>query len=189
MDYFRNVLLPRKKRLFGLDKSNCRVYPKHSCIMFSFNSPAIYDFYCYLGIPCGSKRDIAVPEFVMNGSNALKAAFLRGLVDSDGSLSFKKKHKNVHYYPTIGFTMKSEKLWGGVSRLLSSLGFGFTAYQWRKRDKRNGKVYGCCGIDINGEGNLVKWMRLVGFSNKKHAAKHSTWKAHRVYERSGPREI
>jgi SpoVK/Ycf46/Vps4 family AAA+-type ATPase len=66
----------------------------------------------YFGIPVGKKSYIVkIPEQIFNSPNSVKAAFLAGLFEGDGSVG-----------NDIRFNSKSKELSYGISRLLLSLG-------------------------------------------------------------------
>ncbi|MFC2175070.1 LAGLIDADG family homing endonuclease [archaeon] len=179
LDYFENILLPRKRRLYGLD--NLTIKSKSSALILEFSSVELHTLFVGLGVKSGKKSNIAVPEFIMTGSDDLKIAFLRGLFDSDGSLAFKKRHKQIKYYPTITISMKSANLYGNVKVLLIALGLLFTSSRRERYDDRFGRSIEY-QIDINGVKRLNKWLGLIGFKNQRHLQKYEFWKLNGYYE-------
>jgi intein/homing endonuclease len=179
-DYFHNILLPRKKRLYGLE--GIVVKDKKREIMLRFYSVELYKCFERLGVQGGNKRDIWVPEFIMKGNKKLQASFIRGLFDSDGSLAFKKRHKQFKYYPVITITMKSKQLCEDVKILLEENGVEFTASDADGYDARVGKKYERHQIDINGVKRLNHWMDRIGFRNKRHLQKYEFWKLNKYYK-------
>lgn len=173
-DYFENVLVPRKKKLYGLE--NIHTTDRRHDLALRFYSVELYELFQKLGVRGGKKTSIGIPPFILTGDKELQIAFLRGLFDSDGALAFKKRHKKIKYYPTVTITMKSELLFTQVKQLLEGLGFKFTASKRNNYDKRSGKWFGAHQIDINGVERLSQWMRIIGFNNKKHLDKYAFWK-------------
>lgn len=179
LNYFKTVLLPRKRRLYGITKDNLQIYGTE--LKFAFYSVELYEFYTSIGVEGGKKTNIAIPPFIMNGSKEMKCAFLRGLADSDGSLSFKRRHKKIQYYPVVGFVMKSTRLYEGVCTLLEELGVTFTGWPRKQFDTRTNRHYSSWGIDVNGKKNLARWMELIGFNNKRHLDRYEFWTEHGYY--------
>lgn len=180
LDYFQEVMIPRKNRLYGLNKSNIRF--QEGTVLFQFRSVELFCFYKQLGIKSGKKDYIEVPNFVMKGSGELKAAFLRGLFDSDGSMVFKRRYKKVQYYPVVSFAMKAKTLFEGTKRLLDDLGITYTTYHRTSFDNRYKKYNNCYEIHINGKKKLFKWMEKVGTNNKRHAEKYEFWLKNGYYD-------
>lgn len=190
LDYFKTVLIPRKRKLYGLDKSNLRFQKGTVC--FQFNSVELFEFYKQLGVKHGKKDYIEIPEFIMNGTNVIKAAFLRGLFDSDGSLVFNRKYKKVKYYPRVSFAMKAQTLFEDTKRLLDSLGVTYTTYRRDSSDPRFKNPTRVYEIHINGKKKVFDWMRRVGTNNKRHSAKYEFWLANKYYDKkemNGPEGI
>ena len=69
-EYFERVLIPRKNKLYSLNKSNYTV--RNNEIRFCFNSKELSLFYQGLGIAVGSKKNISIPNFVMNAGVGVK---------------------------------------------------------------------------------------------------------------------
>lgn len=62
-------------------------------------------------ISIGKKADIAtIPFIIKNADNNIKCAFLRGLADTDFTISFKNKSKKGYNYPVIRGNFKSKYL-------------------------------------------------------------------------------
>ena len=172
-DYFENVLLPRKRQLYGLN--NLKIKSKSTALILAFSSVELHTLFDGLGVESGKKSNISVPKFIMTGSNDLKIAFLRGLFDSDGSFALKKRHKQIKYCPTITISMKSANLYVDVKSLLTALGFLFTSSRRERYDNRFGTYVGY-QIDINGVKRLNQWMQLISFKNQRHLGKYEFWR-------------
>ncbi len=172
INYFKTVLLPRKYRLFSLKLFEFKIKKKHE-IFLRFDSRVILTFYRdILDVTESPKTNIDIPKWIFS-SDGFKRAFIRGLVDSDGSLSFKKRDKKEKYYPVISFTMKSENLFNDVKSILSGFNFHYTSGRYISRLKM--KEYPIFHINLNGIENLNKWLKTIGFRNKKHLDKYKIW--------------
>ncbi len=171
-DYFLNILAPRKKELFNVELS-FRKQKRSQGIEARFSSKKVLMFYKALGIPVGKKTNVNIPKCICEANELVKCAFLRGLFDSDGSLSLKNRPNG--YYSVIGFATASAPLMLDVQQILSELEFCFTTYKKSPFDKRCDKVINTYALDLNGKKQLDKWMKLIGFSNKKHLEKYQRY--------------
>lgn len=127
-------------------------------------------------IPLNRKVDfVRIPELIKKASVDCKCAFLRGLADTDFSLTFKKKSK-FHSYPVIKGTFKSEGLVRDLNEMVRELGFvPCLLYDERSYDSRFQKYYVRNSIYLNGKNNLGKWLRKISFSNPKLLRKVEKW--------------
>ncbi len=147
-------------------------------LKLSIDSKALVCFLSnVIGLSLGNKTSIAfIPRLIIDSPTPIKCAFIRGLSDTDFSLTFKKTIKTNHSYPVIKGSVKSKKLANQTTHLLANLGFNPHLYYENKFDKRfnkNDKIY---SIYINGKINLEKWMNIIGFNNPKHMTKYWIWK-------------
>src|SRR3989344_3994087 len=115
------------------------------------------------------KRNIDIPNIIQNSSLNMKANFLRGLADTDFSLSFKKDGK----YPTINHGTYSKNLHESVKCLLVELGITYFAATYHR--ERKGTKLITYHIDINGKKNLKQWMELIGFSSYNTITRYLVW--------------
>ena len=96
MNYFSNNINPLFKKLFNTNLSvikskNFNYFNAVKC------SKSIVNFLSLnFSIPIGNKTaDISIPTIIANSGNSIKSVFIRGLADTDFSLSFKKR-KQFH---------------------------------------------------------------------------------------------
>ena len=113
-------------------------------------------------MPIGKKYDkLKVPSEILNDRKYF-FAFMRGFVDTDGTIIFSKQHKNHPYYPRIEIASISKSL---LCTLLSELEkYGFYGSVSRKTEKS-------CRLEMPGQKNLRKWFELIGFNNSKNIRK------------------
>lgn len=176
-EYYFTRLISRKKELFGLKTLTPRFYLRDNTIKLNFNSKALIHFFNIIfDIPLGLKSGVKVPSIIKNADRKIKIAFIRGLADADFTLSFKRKHKKVKYYPTIKFDTFSKNLYKDVKQILIELGFTFTSAKGGYFDERTKKYYTTYWIDLNGKKRLEKWMDLIGFSNPYFLKRYQEWK-------------
>jgi hypothetical protein len=132
----------------------------------------------YLSIPSGNKASkITIPEEIKKSDIRIVCAFLRGLMDSDGTLCFKRKNNHPHDYPVMKITLASKPMISELRSLLSLLGFTLCVCMNEDYfDIRTNKKYSRHTIYLNGRDNLELWMNFIGFSNVKHKSKYLIWK-------------
>ena len=70
-------------------------------------SVEISEYLVKTGLKNGPKNDIKIPSWIMENEEYMKR-FLRGLVDTDGSLAIKKRYRKVPYYPVISISSKNK---------------------------------------------------------------------------------
>jgi len=165
-------------------KLNCRYFPHRNTYGFVVRQKEIIELFHKFGFPYGRKGQIVnVPESVLNSKdNIIKACFLRGIADTDGSLTFDRKFKSGkyikfkrerNYYPRIIFMTISQPLFEDISKLLVDLKFRFyTQIYTPKNPKENIKYK----IWITGTKELERWMALVGFANFSKFSRYLVWK-------------
>lgn len=178
--YYDNHVIPLVNIVFELD------------IIGRFFHKGNYGFVTYvkrahqmlhsLGFPYKKKSLIvSVPETILNSSdNSVKCAFLRGLFDTDGCLTFRKSYyglnkfkKTYTHYPKILISTVSKSLARGILKILHDLDIVFNYYITDPKRKRDNRKY---IISISGVGGLDSWMRLVGMKNPVKHTRYLIWK-------------
>jgi len=111
--------------------------------------------------PQGKKEAIDVPRWVYKTESS--SAYLRGLMDTDGSLFFAKRgvYEN-NCYPVMEIKVYDKGFLDQVENLLYCLDIGF----YRSSDIK---------IQMNGEDKLRKWRWKVGFSNPNRSSRYFLW--------------
>ena len=99
-----------------------------------------------------------IPEEIMNSTEDFVFAAIRGIFDTDGCVFFDKRKAYDRPYPRIIIQIKSEPLY---LQLKEFLGRYFSIYA-----KCNNRDTYC--VEVYGHNQFNKWMKLIGFSNKKH---------------------
>jgi len=124
-------------------------------------------------IPVGKKsHNVSIPSIIKTASHKEKCSFLRGLADTDFSLTFKNKSKAGHSYPVIRAAFKSKFLVQDLENLYTYLNFKFcTVYNEKGFDKRIDNFYTIHCIYLNGMVNFLAWHKDIGFSNFKFQRK------------------
>jgi len=179
-EYHLKRVIPLKKSLFNAVAKGKILNPNSRRNEFGFVicSKAIYSFYFkILGIPSGNKCKIArIPKIILNSTKKIQCAFLRGLADTDFSLSFKNKTTRhiFNNYPVISANFASKRLVHELRIVLSKLGFKVVYLE--RNNPRYEKFYMTYIINLNGKNNLENWMNKIGFKNSKHLTKYLIWK-------------
>jgi len=161
--YYTNYIKPLFKELYNID-----IKLKESWKSFGFElySQAIWEFKVkVIGIKPGKKYDLDFPDTLKVNDVEVLGAFLRGLFDTDGSLSFKSKYGYKTYYPAIEISLTSKKLIKNVAEILLMMGFN----PWIGFNKNYGR------ISIYGIRAFKRYGELVGWSSPKNLNKVKNW--------------
>ena len=128
------------------------------------------------GLPIGRKKNPRIPTQIFDCEKKnIQAAFLRGLVDTDFSISFSKRGKRKAYSdPTLTSTFSSQKLVEDCKKLIKL--FDIKANIYSRITIFNGKKFVQYTISVYGKKNLDKWIVNIGFSNEKNITKVKLWK-------------
>jgi intein/homing endonuclease len=146
-------------------------------VMLRAYSKGVNDFLNKIcGLPHNKKTNLVrIPQIIKSSGLNMKYAFLRGLADTDYSVTFKNKTLKGHSYPVIKGAFKSKNLVIDLERLYADIGFRYcTQYDTTRYDKR----FGFTTINIiylNGKNNFIKWVNRIGFSNRKFQRKVEKW--------------
>ncbi len=140
---------------------------KDNTILLTVNSKRLFEFKKnVIKLPVGPKNNIEIPEIIISDTKLLKN-FMRGLGDTDFSLSFKKNRKGLHTEPRLEFYAKSEKLAIQVFEVLKE--FNFTC-SLQKIETTNGFM-----LRMYGKKNLYNWIKTIGFWNDWILIKLKVW--------------
>src|SRR3989344_4679191 len=117
-----------------------------------------------LGIPSGPKAyTVKIPEKILENPDFIRRC-IRGIFDTDGFIYIDNRPIYEAPYPRLGITTCSKALFGQLVNVLENYGFKM----YLRYDKR-----GAYDLEIYGQVQLEKWMRLIGSSNPKHLNKTS----------------
>lgn len=171
-EFYIQIICPLFYKLFNIN-------PKlKSCsdgtIRIHFGSKAIHSLLTQvIGLPKGKKYlSLKIPDVFLSDKK-FTISFIRGVFDTDGCISFKKRGRDYPYYPVICLSQKSRKFVEEISEVLKSLGFRFSKpYHYKVKDERFKKGYSIINrIELLGEYNLSLWMQTIGFFSPKHLSK------------------
>ena len=149
---------------------------KSTSIKTYFRSKLIFNFLTKIvGLPKGPKTNIKVPQLILNSNKKIKISFLRGLADTEFSLTFKKRYKLKHYYPSISYATPNKILIKQIYKMISELNIPFSL-GLDYITKRKNKILMTNHLHLYGKTNLIKWMDQIGFDSSKHITKYKVWK-------------
>ncbi|MEK6934624.1 MAG: LAGLIDADG family homing endonuclease [Nanoarchaeota archaeon] len=175
-NWYINTLKPLIKFLFNIDSKiqKDRRIGRNSVRLY-LRSKAILTFLNRVGLPLGPKKDLKVPLIIKKSNKKIKKNFLLGLADTEFCLTFKRRNKRNHYYPVIEYSTADRKLMYSVINLLNE--FDIKGYNLKMYPtKRNGKKLFINQFHLNGEANLNKWLKNIGFKSEKHLTKLEIWR-------------
>ena len=163
-EYYINYIKPMFKNLYNIDVS-----PKDFEASFGFElySKAFWEFKTkVLGIGSGNKKEIRFPDVFKVKDEKILTAFIRGLFDTDGSVSFISKYGYKGYYPSISLSLISKEFIREVAEILEMLGLEPCVY-FNER-------YGV--IALYGVETLERYEEIIGWSSPKNLNKVAEWK-------------
>jgi len=149
-----------------------------NAIILRKNSKGILQFLNKIcGVPLNHKTNIIeIPEIIKNSEDDIKCTFLRGLADTDFTVTFQNRTNKGHNYPVIKGGFKSRKLVEDLEILYPTLGFRYcVVYNLKARDKRKQEHNTINCIYLNGRKNFEVWINRIGFSNPKFKRKVNKW--------------
>ncbi len=172
-EFYSTVIAPKFKKVFGI-MPNTRYHDTKTTYGFSIYSKAIYDYLVnFIGLPSGVKyNSLKIPQIFFEDEK-LVVAFIRGVFDTDGCISFKKRANRTQNYPVINLTSKSANFTKQIADFLESIGLKLSVlYDYHAKDSRIKLSYSVKSlIFINGHNNLKLWMDKIGFYSPKHLNK------------------
>lgn len=125
--YVKNLI----KNLFNLEPSYTIRSEQNTCRV-RVCSKGLIQYLERIGFVKGKKEQIKIPEWIFKNDSFMKY-FVRGLVDTDGSLMLFASKNN---YPAISITSKSKILISQISTWLIKKGFKITNENLIRYDKR-----------------------------------------------------
>ena len=179
--YYDNYVIPLFENLFKI-KIQGRKFLSRGTYGFVIRDKNVINFFHQLGFPYGAKSSIVkAPVSVLESKNPkVYAGFLRGLLDTDGSISFRKNYGKYtqfkttrHHYPHIMLNTVSPYLALDMGKMLEHLGMNFYYYKYHPKQNNLKEVN---IIFINGVKRVNKWMDLIGSKNPVKLSRYLIWK-------------
>lgn len=165
---FYSKILP--KILKKLYKKSPKLYKKknENTIVVVLNSKEIAEQKIRLGIPVGDKLNLKeIPDWIKDN---LIPHFIRGLADTDFSVTFKKNRKGIHCEPRIELFTNNEIIAEFLYESLKKLNFKPTLERTFRRGFREFR------LRLYGKAMLNDWLEKIGFFNPKHLNKIHVFK-------------
>ena len=164
-EYYSNFIKPLFKKLYNIE-INLKDYG--DSFGFETYSKALWEFKTkVLKLKAGKKVYIAkMPDILKVNNPKILGAFIRGLFDTDGCISFKTKYGYNKYYPGIDLSLASKPLIKDTAKILKMLGLNPNVYF----NKQGGMIY------INGVDAFKRYENLIGWSNPKNLNRIEEWK-------------
>ncbi len=159
-EYLTNVLARNVFSLLGVN-STSRPNSGNNALRLIFHSKFLFKLLTErFKFPAGVKcYTVKIPEEIINAGGPLLYATIRGIFDTDGCVFFSQRKVYRKPYPRVTFQTASESLHSQVKEILSK---EFSLYSYKNREKKK------FAVDVYGHNQLKKWLRLIGFSNKRH---------------------
>jgi len=153
-EYHLNFIQPLCLKLF---KINARIR-KHTINNERFiclDSKELVNYLETIGLKSGDKikNNVGIPDWIFDNVEFLRTC-VRGLIDTDGSV-FRMSQRDSNLI-RIGFTSHTPRLLNDTRAAFVKLGFSPS----KIIDNRN--------FFISRQGEIVRYIREIGFSNKKH---------------------
>lgn len=165
-----------KLKLFGLKFRFETRYYINTCKLRVYSKGMVNFYNRIIGLPLGHKKDIGVPDIIMDSDIEIRGTFLRGLADTDMTLVFKRTDKNVLHYPVIKLGTASKYLVLDIKRILNDIGFEPSiCCDMKSYHIKTKKTYTTNQLYLNGKHNLKKWVEKIGFSNPKNILRFRLW--------------
>lgn len=115
-----------------------------------------------LKIPFGKEKSLnaKIPMQIKNDWSLLKC-FIRGMIDTDGTVFVSKKPR-IDKYPSIEFTTINKEMAEQLRKILEDKGFKVSKV-WAFEQTMSCNL--CYRFGLYGQNNLKKWVDEIGFSN------------------------
>ena len=180
-DHYDNFIVPTFNQKIAMPLTGRNVgilkYTKRNSYGIGSESKSIAKFLRDLGISLGTKRELSIPDWIKSDKK-LSIAFLRGLMDTDGSVYFNKRYTEINpkFQKVIRIELGSTsgRLIQDVYTLMRSLGFKTELIKPYEKKKVNERTL--FRIRIGNKRDIAKWISEIGFRNPKHSTKVELWK-------------
>jgi hypothetical protein len=165
--YYTGRVCDLFKEIFNIDLTIYH-YKRQKCLRVRVGSKAIYSFFANIIKVPQQKKNVSVPSCIKKSNLLCKAAFLRGLTDTDFCCTIKHK---PNPYPVIQGGFSSYSLVKDCSLIFDELGIKVNVQKEKVYHKRTKKYYQSNRLYINGHKRIIKFSDVIGFNNLKKAVK------------------
>ena len=171
--FYFNIIGPKFKKIFGF-LPNIKYMDGGTTFGFIVFSKSLVNYFTkIIKLPLGRKYDsLKIPKVFLDNEELL-ISFIRGVFDTDGCVSFKKRYCKYPYYPVICLSSRSNRFIKEIAKVLKRLGFKFSkTYHYKVKDKRIKTGFTIINrIELSGRYNLQLWLKKVRFLSPKHLNK------------------
>jgi stage V sporulation protein R len=138
--------------VFGVKST---IYKKSSGYIVNLCSKAAVEYLDFIGLKKGSTyKNKKIPSIIKESSNEYRAAFLKGLFDTDG-----------YAYEVLGFSGYNLELVSGVQMMLLEMGIQ-SVWNKEKNGSSQGEQKYIHVLEIFGKPNLDKYKKFIGFTQQ-----------------------
>ncbi|MFH1592831.1 MAG: LAGLIDADG family homing endonuclease [Candidatus Woesearchaeota archaeon] len=177
-DFYHKVVSIKFEKSFGL-KPLVRHFDSNTTFGFTIYSKELFYYFTKtIGLPFGIKYDnLKIPEIFLK-DKILIISFIRGVFDTEGCITFKKRYRTYPYYPVISISSKSKVFIKQIVKALKEIGLKpVEIYDYNVKDPRTNKGPTIINrIELNGKTKLEQWLNKIGSFNPKHLNKIKRWK-------------
>lgn len=179
-DYYDNHVIPLINSIFKLNIKG--KFFRKNLYGFITHNKEVRETLLNLGFPSGRKSiNVRVPKIILASKNPLLyVRFLRGLLDTDGHIGFRKCYGKYtlfktkrHHYPIIHITTISKRLAKDVCFILKFLKIKYFIHSFQPKDPEDKFKY---RIIMNGVERMNKWMDLIGSKNSVKLTRYLIWR-------------
>ena len=163
-DFLKNVYSPLIERLFSKRPRVVRDSDGQNTFRCYFWSKEASKLLKEWGIVSPKSFTVCAPLWIKNGNKIIKVNFLRGVMDTDGSI-YEKKNRNITNYPTIALIVRSKGLAEDVYNIFIELGFNVKMGVFSQRGKPMFMVR------LYGFAQLKGYMDRIGFNHPNKVSK------------------
>lgn len=163
-EYFKFSLAPIAQRLFNVGPS---FKMSGNTLRMNFYSKSLYLLLTErFHMPLGRKNlTVRIPEEIIEGGQNFVVGALRGIADTEGTVYFDLRPIYDVPYPRIQICTTSPPLARQITEILGEMKFNIYVREDRRTE------HPVFHTEIYGSIQLQKWLRKIGFSNKKHLNK------------------
>lgn len=173
-EYLRKHVCNLLIKLFAVNPKFLESRHTRTLVLYIRSKDLIF-FINGLGMPIGKKMELIIPNEI-KGSKSFMGAFIRGLFDTDGTLTFKKRYRKIKYYPSVSISSTSRNMLEDIRLFLIDQGFriGKIIELQHTINGRN-RIYTIYKLFIYGNEMIGKWFSVIGSHNPKALNRYSIW--------------
>ena len=151
-----------------------RLFDQGTTYGFQFTSKRLVGFLTgTMGLPPSPKQGkLRIPPSILADEGLLRAC-VRGIFDTDGCVSFKKRNKDDPYYPVVSISSSSSVFISQLHRSLRRLGLdAYVVLDYHVRDARLLRGHSLISrVELSGQEKLKEWLRIIGTWHPRHQRK------------------